>query len=297
MEDSDDAIEWIDAFISNAPSLGTRLEGLRWKSFYLLWLGCFDRALAGTREITRLADGEPSELWQVEAARLTAWIHFARGEYESARQRFRECTAAIDAHPEAFVPTATSYSSGSLDQVRQLRAGYDASIALIDIAEGDLESARSNLELAKPVLPGFAELVRAELSLAEGSVDRAVTIGERSGPWAVPYMSDTEGMFLYNLPPVRDTLARAYVRSGELFKAITEYERLLTVDQTTKDRRLVHPTYHYRLGELYKQKRWIVQAREQYARFLGLWKDADEGHPDVKRARSALRATDADGDS
>jgi non-specific serine/threonine protein kinase len=295
MEDYGDAIEWIDKFISDAPSFGTRLEGLRWRSFYLLWLGRFKDALTGTKEIARLAEGEPSELWQVEASRLTAWIHFARGEYEGARRRFRDCAAAIDAHPEGFVPTVTSYSLGSLEQVKQLRAGYDAALALIDLAEGDLESARSRLALVEPLLPGFAELVRAELALAEGSVDRAVTIGERSGPWTIPYMSDTEGMFLYNLPPVRDTLARAYVRSGELFKAITEYERLLTVDQTTKDRRLVHPSYHFRLAELYQQKRWIDQAREQYARFLSIWKDADEDHPDVDRARSVLEASDPGG--
>jgi non-specific serine/threonine protein kinase len=290
MEDYGDAIEWIDRFISNAPSFGTRLEGLRWKSFYLMWLGCFKHALDETKEITRLAEDEPSELWQVEAARLTGWILFGQGKHEGARQRFHECAAAIDAHPEGFVPTVTSYSSGSLDQVRQLRAGYDAALALIDIVEGDLESARSRLALAQPLVPDFADLVRAELSLAEGSLENAITIGERSGPWAIPYMSDTEGMFAYNLPPVRDALARTYARSGELFKAITEYERLLTVDQTTKDRRLVHPMYHFRLAELYEQKNWTDKARAQYAGFLSVWKDADEGHQDLDRARLRLAA-------
>jgi len=289
-EDYDGALEWIEAFISNAPSSGTRMEGLRWKCFYLLWLGRLEQALVAAREITRLAEDERSELWRIESARLTGWIHFVRGECGKARRRFDECTAAIDARPEEFVPAATSFSAGSLDQVWELRAGYDATLALIDIAVGDLESARSKLATVEPLLPNFAELVRAELSLAERSVQETIAIGERSGPWKIPYMSDTEGMLAYNLPPVRDTLARAYSRSGELFKAITEYERLLTVDQTTKDRRLVHPTYHSRLAQLYEQKNWLERARGQYVRFLDIWGGADEGLAEVEVARSRLEA-------
>ncbi len=290
MERYDEALKWIDAFISNAPSTGTKMEGRRWRCFYLLWLGRFEHALVEATEISRRAGEERSELWRVEAARLTGWVHFVRGEYEKSRQHFDECAAAIDANPEEFVPTATSFSAGSLDQVRGVRAGYGASLALIDVAEGDLETARSRLATVEPLLPAFAELLRAEILLAEGSVDKAVTIGERSAPWKIPYMSDTEGVLAYNLPPVRDTLARAYARSGELFKAITEYERLLTVDQTTKDRRLAHPTYHSRLAELYEQKNWLEQARGQYSRFLEIWRDADAGLPEIDAVRSRLAA-------
>jgi serine/threonine protein kinase/Tfp pilus assembly protein PilF len=292
MEMYDEALTWIDDFVSTAPSSGTKMGGRRWRCFYLLWLGRFQQGIGEAAEIARLAAEQQGLLWTVEASRLTGWIHFVRGEFGRSRTCFDECAAAIDSAPEEFVPAPTSFSSGSLKQVRQLRAEYDAGLALIDIAEGDFESARARLAAVTSLRPELAELVGAELDLAEGSVEKVITIGERSRPWRVPYMSDTEGMLTYNLPPIRDTLARAYVRSGELFKAITEYERLLTVDQTTKDRRLVHPTYHFRLAKLYERKNWLDQARARYVRFLDVWGEADKGHPDVKEARSRLAALD-----
>jgi tetratricopeptide (TPR) repeat protein len=76
---------------------------------------------------------------------------------------------------------------------------------------------------------------------------------------------------------------------GELDSAITEYdERLLRVDPATKDRRLINPTYHYRLARLCEQSGRVDRAVAEYRRFLELWKNADRDQPELIDARKRL---------
>ena len=97
-----------------------------------------------------------------------------------------------------------------------------------------------------------------------------------------------ENIAPYNVPFMRDTLARAYIQMGNLDKAEAEYERLLTFDPESKERRLVHPRFHNRLAKVYEQNNQSEKAIEQYERFLDLWKDADPGLADVEDARVRL---------
>ncbi len=83
-------------------------------------------------------------------------------------------------------------------------------------------------------------------------------------------------------------MARTYLQIGEIDKAITEYERLITFDPNGKERLLIHPKYHYRLAKLHEEKDWRGKAIEHYEKFLDLWKDADSGLPEVEDAGKRL---------
>ena len=134
----------------------------------------------------------------------------------------------------------------------------------------------------------IASLLQAEISLAEGSPDKAIQFFEKT-VLPIPFaMQEVIPLLGYNTPFLKDVLARAYAQKGDLDRAITEYEKLVTFDPNSRARFLVYPELHYRLAKLYEKKGLNSKAIEQYRKFLDLWKDADPGIPEVEEAKKRL---------
>jgi len=167
-----------------------------------------------------------------------------------------------------------------------------------DIIEGHIESAMKRLEKIEPLLselhnkePVWAaqlqnsyELFKAEILLAKKDTQGVIALLEKASSYEIPGMNPPQ-LIVHNLPTIQDVLARAYVENGELDKAMSEYERLITFNPKSKSLRLVHPKYHYRLAKLYEQKSWTGKAIEHYQKFLELWKEADPDIPEVEEAK------------
>jgi tetratricopeptide (TPR) repeat protein/TolB-like protein len=87
-----------------------------------------------------------------------------------------------------------------------------------------------------------------------------------------------------------DGLARALHESGDLDKARQIYEKitLLTVGRLSHGD--IYAKAFYRLGLIADRQGDKDRARENYSKFLGLWKDADPGLAEVEDARSRLAA-------
>jgi len=132
-------------------------------------------------------------------------------------------------------------------------------------------------------------LLEGELLIAEDSLDRAIDV-LRSIPVTPPPGSTTPVYTMYNIPFMHDGLARAYVRKGEADSAIAEYRRLITIDSTDQDRRLIHPRYHFRLARLYEEKGEREMAISEYRKFLDLWKNAEKTLPEPREAQARLTA-------
>jgi len=126
-------------------------------------------------------------------------------------------------------------------------------------------------------LLGLIELERKNFSEAIGHFKKAIAL--------LPYQhsigADDHSLFI-------DSLASAYFQTGDLEKAIEEYERITNL---TSGRFYQGDTYaksFYMLGKIFEQQANKAKAIEHYERFLDLWKDADPGLPEVADARKRL---------
>jgi tetratricopeptide (TPR) repeat protein len=170
----------------------------------------------------------------------------------------------------------------------------------VDLKEGRLDSAKARIREIEPLLPKLSSgdrehiallcrLLEAEVFLAENSPKKAIEAGEKIVPVKFPNMN-ADMLTFYNIPFLKDVLARAYWKKGDLDKAIAEYQRLTTIDPNTQVRYLIHPLYHYRLGRVYEEKGEKTKAAAEYRKFLECWKDADPTHPELAEARKRLES-------
>jgi len=85
-----------------------------------------------------------------------------------------------------------------------------------------------------------------------------------------------------------DLLARALYESGELDKARKEYEKitLLTIGRVYYGD--IYAKAFYMLGKIAEQQGDKARARDNYRKFLDLWKDADAGLPEAADAQKRM---------
>jgi len=284
-ENYPEATKWFDKYITLAPSQGTKAEGLVWRGFYHYLLGSFDRSLNDLRLASDLSDKAGNEYWKGYAEWVKGWIHFDREEYALTRKCFKNWYDYLFKINPALKPFLTVMRNSD--------------VGLVDLKQGQIKSAMSRLAEVKSTLPevnpGYKVpalfsycLLSAEALLAEGSFEKAIDVYEEVSSIAVPPGMHIYVFLRYNLPFFKDVLARAYLKKGEIDKAIVEYERLVTFDPKSQGLFLIHPKYHYRLAKLYEQKGLEGKAIEQYEKFLDLWKDADPGIAEVEDAREKL---------
>jgi len=283
-ENYQQALEWFERDIAAAPTPGARRTGYFWKAVLHYWLGNLDQSLNDSRILFELAEATGSSSGKSEAEVMRGFCYFDRSDFEQARKQFH------------LWHDIRSKSAGN---ELEFRIFFDLFLGLLDLKEGKIDSARSRVEEIEPKLPQVGPLFKnwlllgydmllGEVLLEEGSLEEAIAHLEEAAPVKRPPL--IQYMFPYNLPFIKDVLARAYLGKGELDKAIAEYERLVTFDSEVECRCLIHPLYHYRLAKLYEEKGWKGKAIEHYEKFLDFWKDADEVYPEPDDARKRLAA-------
>ncbi len=65
---------------------------------------------------------------------------------------------------------------------------------------------------------------------------------------------DAAAYICYCFPLASDDLARMYAAKKNWDRAITEYKVLTVIGPQHRNRRLIHPIYHYRLAQIYEKK-------------------------------------------
>ena len=83
-------------------------------------------------------------------------------------------------------------------------------------------------------------------------------------------------------------LAWAYYLSGDLEKARKQYEAIIGLSAGRMYSGDLYARSFYMLGKIYEQQGKKGKARENYHKFLDIWKDADPGIAEVVDARDRL---------
>ncbi len=283
-ENYPEAMNWIDQFIERTLTPTAKWEGIWLKGYFDYFLGRRDRSLAEYLALKKQAEKAEFSYGVATIDWITGYIYSDLGQFDLARKAFQGwCDYNFKQNP------ATRISDTAQDSFQR---GW------VDLKQGKIDVAKARLAEIEPLLPAvdsankramtfLYELLKAEVFLAEGSIDRAIALSEKIVPLDPPLMH-TSNLAFANQPFLKDVLARAYWKKGELDKAIAEYGRLMTIDRKNQLRLLIHPLYHYRLGRIYEEKGEKAQAREQYQKFLEFWKDADPGHPEIAEAKKRL---------
>jgi serine/threonine protein kinase/Flp pilus assembly protein TadD len=287
-EDTAEAMSWLDRCIEMTESSGIRLFGYLFKGFYFYWLGNTEKAFIEIRRAEELAQEVGSEEGKAAVMLAKTVLHMDRREFSLAREYNESWLNIVNK-----IDPVNSSVNGALSHIFS---------GLIDLKERKLDSAKSHLTSAKKqlvfaltpsqrgIISHFSNIVEAEIWLAEGNFEKPFAVLEDTPlfDFIPPVLQNVVDVIGYNLPALKDVLARTYQQKGDLDNAIAEYERLITFDPSVKARYLIHPLFHYRLALLYEERGWAGKAIDQYEKFLDLWKDADSGIAEVEDAKKRL---------
>ena len=277
---------WLGEHISRAATPIEKMEGYWLHGYYNYFLGRWDESLAEYSAIKEEAKKLGASLLMAATEWITGFLYTDLGEFDLARKAFQ---GYIDWTLKGN-PAQQIISSAYLNFF----------LGWVDLKQGQMDAARARIKEIELVLPKLepaaikattflCRLLEAGVFLAENLPEKAIEAGEKIVLMNFPNMM-TPRMSVYNIPFLKDVLARAYWKKGDLDRAIAEYQRLMTIDLKTQVRYLIHPLYHYRLGQVYEDKGEKAKAATEYKKFLEYWKDADATHPELADAKKRLAA-------
>jgi serine/threonine protein kinase/tetratricopeptide (TPR) repeat protein len=286
-EDYSEVLKWIDRYISQAPSSGIKAEGHGWKGFYLSLLGNLEAAMGEMHQADILTESVGNLFRRATIDFTRAYFCYHWGRLEQGIDYLDNAQEWIKTGlPQAktFFETHQNFFSG-LVAVKQGRIDYAR--ARLD----ELLAVRADLSLRqKRWIDFYSNILSAETLFTEGAYEESIETSKKISLTEVVNM-DMDEIFPYNLPYLsRDVAPRAYLKLGDMDKAIIEYEDLIILDLKRKNRPLINPRFHYELAKLYDKKGQSSEAVKEYEKFLELWKYAAPGLPEVEDAKKRLTA-------
>jgi len=279
----DEAIAMFQHFVQLAPEEPNAHDSL---GLGYQWAGRYGEA---TQEYERALMLKPD--FEASIAHLANTL-FQQGRFREAiekYQRYLQIAPSALERSRGYTSLARiQLQKGSLveaeQSARQATANLKLSVDgqfLIALAKGDLATAARTMEILKKfdVPARGARFTLRLLIYYQGRLD--LLAGRSTEGIANLKEALKHGPLNWDVDPLEDCLANAYLELGQLDDAIAEYDRILKLNPN-------YPLVQYHLGQAYERKGQNAQARESYERFLQVWKEADDYIPEVIAAKKAV---------
>lgn len=262
-----------------------------------------ERSYTSVRPLSRYAAERLARLSLAEG-RYSRAAELAREAGNPALLSYAECrrgrvSEGLAAALEALRPAEELGQLASMLVALFMKGAVEATAGDFSAAEATvarlIENGRSGLERAHRRAACY---LRGVIAAAEGRAAQAVEeLGSAVAllPRDVPYLDDQPymiGLVAGTHAIVLYTAAQAYEKAGNPQAALGLYQRVTGLNGG----RLMHPDLyalsHCALGRIAEAAGDLKGARQSYAKFLDLWKNADPGLPEVEEARARLAALD-----
>jgi len=286
-ENYDEAMKWVDQFISAAPSSGHRAVGYQLKALYHYFFGNFQLALEELDKAKEFAAATNDYGTINTVYRAKTWISYDWEKYDLflkyAKQRF-DHRAEYKIQSELLNSALLLFYQGLAD-VKQGRLD----LAKAKLVEIDKARAQEKDKGSLFWIENSYHLLLIEISLSEGRASEAAAAYNKMNKTPLS-IGDIYTQLQNNIPISKDVPARAYAVEGKRDQAIAEYERLTSADPKAREYMLIHPFCRLRLARLYEASGERAKAIAQYDTLAVIWKNADQGLSEVQEAKERLAA-------
>ena len=225
---------------------------------------------------------------ELDSEEYRAWLQYELAHHHLRAGRYREALEAVAksglSERVSKQDTATSSEADVQFMLQALKGWIYAEMGRMAEARGaadDIKKLADTSLFKKRIrdyhfLMGIIQLKGKDHPGAIESFKKAVALL----PHPFDFNSDN-ALYMYHL-------ARAYDESGDLEKARGGFEDLVSFIAGRPNWGDLYALSYYRLGRIYEKQGIGAKAKENYVRFLDLWKDADPGLPEVEDARKRL---------
>jgi serine/threonine protein kinase/Tfp pilus assembly protein PilF len=281
------------------------------KGNLLVYLGDLSRAAEEYRNLLKFKSPQAQGIYLYEMILLA----ILQGKFNEAEALAQQAIAAMEKVNEKFLVNVfrdlSAYGlwrSGHLKEaIQECDKIWDTAVEINDVdwqrkalqGRGLVYCTLKSLDKARLTAEELSRLVQnalnpkearmvehllGQVELQTGHADQAIDHLKRAFsllPHENSFPGDNQALYL-------EPLALAYYRSGDLAHAREEYEKIGALTTGRISYGDIYAKAFYMLGEIAEQQGDKPRARENYRKFLDLWKDADPGLPEVAEAKRRL---------
>jgi tetratricopeptide (TPR) repeat protein len=249
----------------------SHINGLFESSGLSLLKGQYNEAINFARESLGFGEKTGITAYGSYIHRILAYLYWKSGNLESSLQELDEARKAAIEREDLSSQRITLYGQGLVNlEMKAISRTEKIKNELRKLVEQGLNQRHMRYYYH---LAGLIEIEKENFPAAIDYIEKALTFDLHG--------FQQDAMFV-------DSLALAHYKSGDLDKALKEYERI--ADLTTGRSRYgdIYVKSFSMLGKIYEQQGQKAKAIEYYKKFLDLWKDADPGLPEVEDAGKRL---------